>query len=56
MRLRNPILVAALGLVSLQAAAQQVNVICPMAAEWCNMAAKEFEKASGIKVALTLMG
>src|SRR5437588_348736 len=51
MRLRNPILAAVLGLVSLQAAAQQVNVICPMAAEWCNMAAKEFEKASDMQVA-----
>src|SRR5258706_14079266 len=57
MGLRNTMLAAALGLVSLQAAAQQqVNVICPMAAEWCNMAAKEFEKATGIKVGLTLKG
>src|SRR5260370_18955032 len=57
MGLRNTMLAAALGLMALPAAAQQqVNVICPMAAEWCNMAAKEFEKASGIKVALTLMG
>jgi len=38
------------------AAQQQVNVLCPMAAEWCNMAATEFEKATGIKVALTLKG
>src|SRR5258706_43181 len=52
MGLRNTMLAAALGLVSLQAAAQQqVNVICPMAAEWCNMAAKEFEKATGINLA-----
>ena len=42
--------------LALPAAAQQVNVICPMAAEWCNAAATEFEKATGIKVAMTLMG
>ena len=38
------------------AAQQQVNVICPMPAEWCNLAATEFEKETGIKVALTLKG
>jgi iron(III) transport system substrate-binding protein len=54
---RNSIGAVALGLLALPAAGQQqVNVICPMAAEWCNLAAKEFEKTTGIKVALTLMG
>jgi len=57
MLLRNTLLAAALGALALPAAAQQqVNVLCPMAAEWCNMAATEFEKATGIKVALTLKG
>ena len=57
MLLRNALLAATLGAAALPAAAQQqVNVLCPMAAEWCNMAATEFEKATGIKVALTLKG
>ena len=39
------------------AAAQgQLNVICPVQAEWCNLAATEFEKQTGIKVAMTLKG
>src|ERR1700682_2137146 len=57
MLLRRTVLAATLCVVTLPAAAQQqVNVICPMAAEWCNMAATEFEKATGIKVGLTLKG
>ncbi len=43
-------------LCSPAAAQQQVNVICPMAAEWCNMAATEFEKATGIKVGAHAQG
>jgi iron(III) transport system substrate-binding protein len=42
--------------VALPAAAQQLNVICPVQAEWCNLAATEFEKETGIKVAMTLKG
>jgi len=38
------------------ASAQQLNVICPVQAEWCNLAATEFEKETGIKVGLTLKG
>jgi iron(III) transport system substrate-binding protein len=34
----------------------QLNVICPVQAEWCSLAATEFEKATGIKVAMTLKG
>jgi iron(III) transport system substrate-binding protein len=57
MRLRHTLLAATLGLLALPAAAQQqVNDICPMAADWCIMAATEFEKATGIKVGLTLKG
>ncbi len=37
-------------------AAAQLNVLCPMAAEWCALAATEFEKASGIKASMTLKG
>ena len=36
--------------------AQQLNVICPVQAEWCNLAATEFERETGIKVAMTLKG
>jgi len=38
------------------ASAQQMNVICPVQAEWCTLAATEFEKETGIKVAMTLKG
>jgi iron(III) transport system substrate-binding protein len=34
----------------------QLNVICPVQAEWCTLAATEFEKDTGIKVAMTLKG
>jgi len=52
-------LAASLALVTglaLPAAAQQLNVICPVQAEWCSLAATEFEKETGIKVGLTLKG
>jgi iron(III) transport system substrate-binding protein len=42
--------------LALPAAAQQLNVICPVQAEWCTLAATEFEKETGIKVGLTLKG
>src|SRR6185369_14040306 len=38
------------------AAHAQLNVICPVQAEWCSLAATEFEKDTGIKVAMTLKG
>jgi iron(III) transport system substrate-binding protein len=34
----------------------QLNVICPVQAEWCSLAATAFEKETGIKVAMTLKG
>ena len=37
-------------------AQSQLNVICPVQAEWCNAAAVAFEKETGIKVAMTLKG
>ncbi len=36
--------------------AQQLNVICPVQAEWCSLAATEFEKETGIKVAMVQKG
>jgi iron(III) transport system substrate-binding protein len=38
------------------AVSQQLNMICPVQAEWCSLAATEFEKETGIKVGLTLKG
>jgi iron(III) transport system substrate-binding protein len=43
-------------LVASAATAQQLNVICPLQAEWCNAVATEFQRETGIKVALTLKG
>ncbi len=37
-------------------ATAQLNVICPVQAEWCSLAATEFEKTTGIKVSMTLKG
>jgi iron(III) transport system substrate-binding protein len=37
-------------------AQNQLNVICPVQAEWCNLAAVEFEKETGIKATMTLKG
>ena len=45
-----------LGTFVLPASAQQLNVICPVQAEWCNLAATEFEKETGIRIAVTLKG
>ena len=42
--------------MALPAASQQLNVICPVQAEWCSLAATEFERETGIKVGLTLKG
>ena len=53
--LRLAALVAAMG-AALPTAAQQLNVTCPAAAEWCSLAATEFEKETGIRVGLTLKG
>ena len=37
------------------ASAQQLNVICSVQAEWCTLAATEFEKETGIKVEWELL-
>jgi len=51
-----PILVAMAMLAAPAFAQSQLNVICPVQAEWCNLAAIEFEKETGIKVGMTLKG
>ena len=49
--------VALLGILACaDAGAQQLNVVCSVQAEWCTLAANEFQRATGIKVALTLKG
>lgn len=49
-------LAAALAAFAVSPAFAQLNVICPVQAEWCNLAATEFEKETGIKVSMTLKG
>ena len=54
---RNALRLAALAAVLVAPAAlAQLNVICPVQAEWCSLAATEIEKDTGIKVAMTLKG
>ena len=58
-RLPGMLAAAAVALVLVAAPAfgqQTLNVICPVQSEWCSLAANEFEKETGIKVALTLKG
>ena len=50
------ILVAALFVAAVPALSQQLNVTCSVQAEWCALAAVEFEKETGIKAAMTLKG
>ncbi len=51
-----PIVVVAALFAAPAIAQNQLNVICPVQAEWCNSAAVAFEKETGIKVAMTLKG
>ncbi len=44
------------GLMSQGAAAQQVNIICSVQAEWCNMIATVYAKTTGTKVNMSLKG
>jgi iron(III) transport system substrate-binding protein len=57
-RVRTPLaaLVLALALPAGAATAQQLYVICSVQAEWCNLAAVEFEKETGLKAAMALKG
>jgi iron(III) transport system substrate-binding protein len=49
--------VAMIGVVLPTAAvAQQLNVVCSVQAEWCTAVANEFQRETGIKVALVLKG
>jgi iron(III) transport system substrate-binding protein len=52
-----PVVALALGLgAATQAAAQQLNVICSTQGEWCNAVATEFQRDTGIRVAITPKG
>lgn len=44
------------GLYAQNAAAQQVNVICSVQAEWCNMISTVYAKTTGTKVNMSLKG
>ena len=54
--MQRTLLVAALATFAGTAAAQQVNVICSVQAEWCNMIQTVFTKSTGIKVNMSLKG
>src|SRR5258705_3007092 len=41
---------------ALPASAQQLNVTCSVQAEWCTLAATEFERETGIKATMALKG
>src|SRR5262245_34620952 len=38
------------------ASAQQLNVICSVQADWCTLAATQFEKDTGVKATVVLKG
>jgi iron(III) transport system substrate-binding protein len=42
--------------LSSPASSQQLNVVCSVQAEWCTAVANEFQRETGIKVALVLKG
>ncbi|MBC5781458.1 ABC transporter substrate-binding protein [Ramlibacter sp. USB13] len=50
------IVAAALGLSCAAAWSQQVNVICSVQAEWCNMLATVYARTTGVKVNMSLKG
>jgi len=51
------LVVATIGMLGATAASsQQLNVICSVQAEWCTAVANEFQRETGIKVALVLKG
>ena len=53
--LKTLVAVAALA-ASMGASAQQVNVICSVQADWCNMIATVYAKTTGVKINLALKG
>ena len=58
MRFKVPAFAALLVAVSAPALAQQqqINVICSVQADWCNMIQTVFQKTTGIKVNMSLKG
>jgi iron(III) transport system substrate-binding protein len=57
-RARDAALAVFIGGMALSGAAssQQLNVVCSVQAEWCTAVANEFQRETGIKVALVLKG
>ncbi|MBS0429536.1 MAG: iron ABC transporter substrate-binding protein, partial [Proteobacteria bacterium] len=57
MNKRFKILVAGAALTAaFGASAQQVNVICSVQADWCNMIATVYARTTGVKINLALKG
>jgi iron(III) transport system substrate-binding protein len=54
--MQRSLLAATLATLAGAASAQQVNVICSVQAEWCNMIQTVFTKSTGIKVNMSLKG
>ena len=54
--MKRSLLAASLALLAGAAPAQQVNVICSVQAEWCNMIQTVFAKTTGVKINLSLKG
>ena len=55
--MRNQILAAALAAISFGSAAQgQVNIICSVQAEWCNMISTVYARTTGTKVNVSMKG
>ena len=51
-----PFLLTLLFLFVTSAKAQQINIICSVQAEWCNMASTVYARTTGVKVNMTLKG
>ena len=55
--MKNYLAAAALATASLGAAAQgQVNIICSVQAEWCNMLSTVYARTTGVKVNVSMKG
>src|SRR5688572_15182447 len=54
--MKRSLLAATLATLAGTASAQQVNVICSVQAEWCNMIQTVFTRSTGIKVNMSLKG
>jgi iron(III) transport system substrate-binding protein len=56
MQMKKSAIALALALAGGGAAAQQVNIICSVQAEWCNMMSTVYSRTTGVKVNMTAKG